>query len=138
MLSLTSRTARLNQDYKGKSKEKDGEIAKLLTFGLDEIEIDAQEFGAITLFSQNLAIPGVVIRDTEILDSTFDGIQFKGGGSGMPDVQITNVRIDRSNNGSGILAMAQARGSARLTNVTITNSRDGDVLIEPGSQFVIN
>jgi hypothetical protein len=34
--------------------------------------------------------------------------------------------------------MAQARGSAHLTNVTITNSRDGDVLIEPGSQFVIN
>ena len=59
---------------------------------------EAQEFGAITLFSQNLPIPGVVIRDTEILDSTFDGIQFKGGGSGMPDVQITNVRIDRSNN----------------------------------------
>jgi hypothetical protein len=99
---------------------------------------EAQEFGAITLFSQNLPIPGVVIRDTEILDSTYDGIQFKGGGSGMPDVQITNVRIDRSNNGSGILAMAQARGSARLTNVTITNSRDGDISIEPGSQFVIN
>ncbi|WP_086669424.1 CARDB domain-containing protein [Lentzea kentuckyensis] len=99
---------------------------------------EAQEFGAITLFSQNLAIPGVVIRDTEILDSTFDGIQFKGGGSGMPDVRITNVRIDGSNNGSGILAMAQARGSARLTNVTITNSRDGDILIEPGSQFVID
>ncbi|MET9633716.1 CARDB domain-containing protein [Lentzea sp. NPDC006480] len=99
---------------------------------------EAQEFGAITLFSQNLAIPGVVIRDTEIYDSTYDGIQFKGGGSGMPDVQITNVRIDKSNNGSGILAMAQARGSAHLTNVTITNSRDGNILIEPGSQFVIN
>jgi hypothetical protein len=48
MLSLTARTARLNQDYKGKSKEKDGEITKLLTFGLDEIEIDETEFGAIT------------------------------------------------------------------------------------------
>ncbi len=99
---------------------------------------EAQEFGAITLFSQNLPIPGVVIRDTEIVDSTFDGIQFKGGGSGMPDVQITNVRIDRSNNGAGILAMAQARGSARLTNVTITNSADGDIVREPGTQFVIN
>ncbi|SDF78203.1 Pectate lyase superfamily protein [Lentzea fradiae] len=97
-----------------------------------------QEFGAITLFSDNLPIPGVVIRDTEIHDSTYDGIQFKGGGQGMPNVQITNVRIDKSNNGSGILAMAAAKGSARLTNVTITNSRDGDVLVEPGSGFVIN
>jgi sulfopyruvate decarboxylase TPP-binding subunit len=55
----------------------------------------------------------------------------------MPNVAITNVRIDRSNNGAGILAMAQARGSARLTNVTITNSGDGDIVIEPGSGFVI-
>ena len=99
---------------------------------------EAQEFGAITLFSANLAIPGVTIRDTDIYDSTYDGIQFKGGGSGMPNVAITNVRIDRSNNGAGILAMAQARGSARLTNVTITNSGDGNIVIEPGSGFVIN
>jgi hypothetical protein len=34
--------------------------------------------------------------------------------------------------------MAQARGSARLTDVRITNTRDGDILIEPGSQFVVN
>ncbi|MEW2264430.1 CARDB domain-containing protein [Streptomyces sp. NPDC047853] len=97
-----------------------------------------QEFGAITLFAQGQDIPGVTIRDTEILDSTYDGIQFKTGGGAMPDVKIQNVRIDRSNNGSGILAMSGARGSATLTNVTITNSRDGDVLIEPGSQFKIN
>ncbi|MEU5751347.1 CARDB domain-containing protein [Streptomyces sp. NPDC047829] len=97
-----------------------------------------QEFGAITLFAQGQDIPGVTIRDTEILDSTYDGIQFKTGGGAMPDVKIQNVRIDKSNNGSGILAMSGARGSAKLTNVTITNSRDGDVLIEPGSQFKIN
>jgi hypothetical protein len=55
----------------------------------------------------------------------------------MPGVAITNVRIDRSNNGSGILAMSGARGNATLTNVVITNPRDGDILVEPGSQFVI-
>ncbi len=97
-----------------------------------------QEFGAITLFAQGQDIPGVTIRDTEILDSTYDGIQFKTGGGAIPDVKIQNVRIDKSDNGSGILAMSGARGSATLTNVTITNSRDGDVLIEPGSQFKIN
>ncbi|MFI7236657.1 CARDB domain-containing protein [Streptomyces cyaneofuscatus] len=96
-----------------------------------------QEFGAITLFPQNLPIPGVTIRDTDIIDSTYDGIQFKTGGGLMPDVKIRDVRIDKSNNGSGVLAMGGARGNAALTNVTITNSRDGHVLIEPGSQFTI-
>ncbi|MGP2439863.1 CARDB domain-containing protein [Streptomyces sp. JW3] len=96
-----------------------------------------QEFGAITLFAQGQDIPGVTIRDTEIHDSTYDGIQFKTGGGAMPDVRITNVRIDKSNNGSGILAMSGARGSATLTDVTITGSAEQDVEIEPGSQFTI-
>ncbi|MGO1052763.1 CARDB domain-containing protein [Crossiella sp. CA198] len=99
---------------------------------------EAQEFGAITLFPQNLPIPGVVIRDTEVLDSTYDGIQFKTGGGEMPNVAITNVRIDKSNNGAGILAMGGARGSATLTGVTITNSAKGNIVREPGSSFVIN
>ncbi|MEX0172751.1 CARDB domain-containing protein [Streptomyces sp. LMG1-1-1.1] len=96
-----------------------------------------QEFGAITLFAQGQDIPGVTIRDTDILDSTYDGIQFKTGGGAMPDVRITDVRIDGSTNGSGILAMSGARGSATLRNVTITGSAEGDVLVEPGSQFVV-
>ncbi|MEV4950125.1 CARDB domain-containing protein [Streptomyces sp. NPDC053755] len=97
-----------------------------------------QEFGAITLFAQGQPIPGVTIRDTDIHDSTYDGIQFKTGGGEVPNVKITNVRIDKSNNGSGILAMSGARGSATLTDVTVTNSAEGDVLVEPGSQFVVN
>ncbi|CAM5292314.1 CARDB domain-containing protein [Streptomyces] [Streptomyces griseus] len=72
-----------------------------------------QEFGAITLFPQNLPIPGVTIRDTDIIDSTYDGIQFKTGGGLMPDVTIENVRIDTSNNGSGILAMGGAAATRR-------------------------
>ncbi|MEV0802885.1 CARDB domain-containing protein [Kribbella sp. NPDC050281] len=94
-----------------------------------------QEFGAITLFPANLPIPGVTIRDTEIYDSTYDGLQFKTGGGEMPNVALTNLRIDKSNNGSGILAMGGARGSATLTNVVVTNSRDGDIVKEPGSTF---
>ncbi|WNI26842.1 glycosyl hydrolase family 28-related protein [Streptomyces sp. ITFR-16] len=97
-----------------------------------------QEFGAITLFAQGPDIPGVTIRDTDIQDSTYDGIQFKTGGGAMPDVKISNVTISGSANGSGILAMGGARGSATLTDVTISGSRDGDVLVEPGSQFVID
>jgi hypothetical protein len=99
---------------------------------------EAQEFGAITLFAAGQDIPGITIRDTEIRDSTYDGIQFKSGGGAVPGVQIQNVLIDRSNNGSGILAHGGARGSAALTDVTVTNSAEGDVVIEPGSQFVIN
>jgi hypothetical protein len=97
-----------------------------------------QEFGAITLFAQGPDIPGVTIRDTDIVDSTYDGIQFKTGGGAMPDVKVSNVRIDKSVNGCGILAMGGARGSATLTDVTITNSAESDVCVEPGSQFVIN
>ncbi|CCH16603.1 CARDB domain-containing protein [Micromonospora lupini] len=97
-----------------------------------------QEFGAITLFPSTRDITGVTIRNTDIIDSTYDGIQFKNGGGNMPNVAITNVRIDKSNNGAGILAMSGARGSANLTNVTITNSADGNIVIQPGSQFVIN
>ncbi|MGI5214692.1 CARDB domain-containing protein [Plantactinospora sp. CA-290183] len=98
---------------------------------------EAQKFGAITLFAASRDIPGVVIRDTEIHDSTYDGIQFKTGGGTVPGVVISNVRIDRSNNGAGILAMSGARGSATLTNVTITNSATGNIVTEPGSSFVI-
>ncbi|MGH4031284.1 CARDB domain-containing protein [Actinomycetota bacterium Odt1-20B] len=97
-----------------------------------------QEFGAITLFAQGQDIPGVTIRDTDIHDSTYDGIQFKTGGGAMPDVKISDVTISRSTNGSGILAMSGARGSATLTGVKISDSRDGDILTEPGSQFVIH
>ncbi|GGK88779.1 CARDB domain-containing protein [Mangrovihabitans endophyticus] len=99
---------------------------------------EAQEFGAITLFPSTTDIVGVTIRDTEISDSTYDGIQFKNGGGSMPNVAITNVRIDKSNNGAGILAMGGARGSANLTDVTVTNSADGDYVVQPGSQFVLN
>ncbi|TDC80523.1 CARDB domain-containing protein [Streptomyces hainanensis] len=98
----------------------------------------AQEFGAITVFAQGRDIPGVTIRDTEIHDSTYDGIQFKTGGGLVPDVAITNVTIDDSNNGAGILAMNGARGNATLTNVSISDSADGDVVVSPGSTFVID
>jgi hypothetical protein len=98
---------------------------------------EAQQFGAITLFASGRDITGVTIRDTDIYDSTYDGIQFKTGGGSMPGVAITNVRIDKSNNGAGILAMSGARGSATLTNVTITNSATGNIVTQPGSQFVI-
>jgi hypothetical protein len=98
---------------------------------------EAQEFGAITLFPSTKDITGVTIRDTDIIDSTYDGIQFKNGGGNMPNVAITNVKIDKSNNGAGILAMGGARGNATLSNVTITNSADGNIVIQPGSGFTI-
>ncbi|MFD9735456.1 discoidin domain-containing protein [Umezawaea sp. NPDC059074] len=98
---------------------------------------EAQEFGALTLFAANKDITGVTIRDTDISDSTYDGIQFKTGGGTMPGVVISNVKIDKSNNGSGVLAMSGARGSATLSNVTITNSAQGNILVEPGSGFTI-
>ncbi|MEU6674296.1 glycosyl hydrolase family 28-related protein [Streptomyces sp. NPDC046925] len=99
---------------------------------------EQQEFGAITLFAQGQDIPGVTIRDTDIHDSTYDGIQFKSGGGAAPDVKISNVKISKSNNGAGVRAHGGARGSAALCDVTITDSADGDVLVEPGSQFTVD
>ncbi|MFG1811377.1 CARDB domain-containing protein [Streptomyces sp. NPDC049040] len=98
---------------------------------------EAQEFGAITLFASTRDITGVTIRNTEIHDSTYDGIQFKTGGGSMPGVVVSNVKIDKSVNGAGVRAQGGARGSAALTNVSITGSADGDIVVEPGSQFVI-
>ena len=48
MLTISLRTARLNQDHSGKTKEKDGEVTKLLRFGIDEVELDENELGAMT------------------------------------------------------------------------------------------
>jgi hypothetical protein len=48
MLSLNLRPARLNQDHSGKSHEKEGQVTKLLKYGLDDIPLDAQEMGVIT------------------------------------------------------------------------------------------
>ncbi|KZB79149.1 CARDB domain-containing protein [Amycolatopsis regifaucium] len=98
---------------------------------------EQQKFGAITFFAQGKDIPGVTLRDTEIHDSTYDGVQFKTGG-GVVTAAVGGVKIDKSNNGAGVLAMSGARGSATLTNVTITNSFTGDIVREPGSQFVID
>jgi hypothetical protein len=99
---------------------------------------EAQEFGAVTLFAAGSDIPGVTVRDTDIHDSTYDGIQFKSGGGAVPGAQLRNVRIDGCVNGSGVLAMGGARGSATLTGVTVGNCAEGDVVVEPGSQFVID
>lgn len=99
---------------------------------------EQQEFGAITLFAAGQDIPGVVIRDTDVHDSTYDGIQFKAGGGAVPGAELTRVRIDGSVNGAGILAHGGARGSATLTDVTITGSARGDIVLEPGTGFVID
>lgn len=48
MLSLNMRPARFNQDYRGKTQEKDGTITKKLHFGLDEIGLDETDLGAFT------------------------------------------------------------------------------------------
>jgi len=48
MLSLNLRPARLNQDHRGKSKEVNGEVTKLLTFGIDAMLLDESELGALT------------------------------------------------------------------------------------------
>ncbi|GIJ47620.1 hypothetical protein Val02_45060 [Virgisporangium aliadipatigenens] len=97
---------------------------------------DVQLFGAITLYAPESEIKGVVIRDSEIVDSTYDGIQFKSAGNAYPGVRISDVRIAGCLNGAGVLAQGSARGDATLTNVSISGCAVGDVVREPGSQFI--
>ncbi|MCA2204923.1 hypothetical protein C1C94_0029885 [Streptomyces sp. SMS_SU21] len=64
----------------------------------------------------------------------------RDAGTAQSAAATLNVSLEGAGAGGapGILAMGGARGSATLTNVTITGSAEGDVLIEPGSAFVIN
>lgn len=48
MMRLNLRPAKLNQDHRGKSHEKDGVETKLLIFGLLDVPIDAQEIAVLT------------------------------------------------------------------------------------------
>ncbi len=47
------------------------------------------------------------------------------------------MRITNSRNGAGILAMSGIRGNAILSNVTMSGNATGNVVTQPGSQFVI-
>jgi hypothetical protein len=46
MLSLTRRECELGGDHSGKTKEKNGEVTKYLTFELHELELDSLELNA--------------------------------------------------------------------------------------------
>jgi hypothetical protein len=82
-----------------------------------------QEFGAITRFAASRDIAGVTIRDTDMA-ATCRTSPSRTSGSTAPTT-------------AGILAMSGARGNATLTNVTITNLADGDIVRQPGTPFVI-
>ncbi|MFF8657485.1 hypothetical protein [Streptomyces huasconensis] len=62
--------------------------------------------------------------DPAVVPNPADGIQFKSGGGATPDVQISSMKIHKSNNGAGIRAHGGARGSATLSNVTISDPAD--------------
>lgn len=84
-------------------------------------------------------IPGVTIRDTDIFtDSTYDGIQFKTGGGAMPDASRSTTSASTGPSTAAVYSPWEARRQRDLTGVTVTDSADGDVCVEPGSQFVIH
>ena len=94
-----------------------------------------QEFGAITLFPPNLPIPGVTIRDTDIyrLDLRRHPVQDRRRRDAerrdhqRPDRQVQQRRRHPRD--------GRRPRQRHLSNVTITNSADGDILKEPGSTF---
>jgi hypothetical protein len=74
--------------------------------------------GALWFDARDSAMNGTVnVTDTDLLDSSYEAIQFisGGGGSSITNVHLTNVRID----GAGTFALQlQLAGSASFTNVT--------------------
>ena len=73
-----------------------------------------QEFGAITLFPQGKDITGVTIRDTDISTRPTTASSSRRAAATCRTSRSPTSRIDKSNNGAGILAMSGARGNATL------------------------
>lgn len=126
MLSLTLRPARLNQDHKGKSHEKEGEITKLVTYGLDNIPLDEHEMGVITrephaaraLYNEDkegVKRPFLACFDPLSLSENIEGayvmVRLKGG----TEIKHSNSKI------SGI-SFSRTEGGTTLMSCKVTTA----------------
>ncbi len=119
MLSLTQRTAKLNQDHAGSSDEKDGKVTRYLKFGLEDVPVDENELGAITgephayrsLYNTGGAQPVPYFRCFKPLELLEDlkgacvevrlhgGTEFK-----LTDCHLSKIRLTPSDGGNTLLS----------------------------------
>jgi hypothetical protein len=84
-------------------------------------------FGALWIYADSAAITTPVIVDTlDVLDSSYDAILFTYLKE-ISGVTLSNVKVDGAG-GQGINIVA--KGQAKLSNVTIANTRDTAVRID--------
>jgi len=82
-------------------------------------------YGALMIRAEQQDIANLVIRDIDIQDATYSGIEFSGPKT------MSNVTLDKINiNGAGkygVYATGDARGSVTFTNFTLKDAAGGEV-----------
>jgi hypothetical protein len=88
-----------------------------------------QQHGALKLFSYDVDLIGVVVRDIDIERPTYFGLDFQSGadGSTIAGPSIERVRIT-SPGSHGLHVRGDAQGSATLGEVTVTTPGAGGLL----------
>lgn len=120
MLTISLRTARLNQDYRGNSHEKDGQVSKLLFFGLDEIELADTELCALNgdpmlyrgLYDTSKAQPVTILKGfkplelEEGIENAAITVRLRGGAEyRFTGCTLSKLRVNTSNAGAPLLSL---------------------------------
>lgn len=120
MLSISSRTARLNQDYRGNSHEKDGQVSKLMFFGLDEIEPSEAELCALNgdphlyrgLYDTSKPEPVSILTGfkplelEEGVENACVTVRLRGGSTyKFAACILTKIRVNTANPGAPLLSL---------------------------------
>lgn len=120
MLTISARTARLNQDYRGNSHEKDGQVSKLLFFGLDEIELAEPELCALNgepllfrgLYDTSKPQPVTILKGFKPLEleEGIEGacitVRLRGGSVyRFTDCTLSKLRVNTNNAGAPLLSL---------------------------------
>lgn len=120
MLTISLRTARLNQDYRGNSHEKDGQVTKQIFFGLDEIELADNELCALngdpmlyrSLYDTSKPEARCILSGFKALEleegieSAAVTVRLRGGREfKFVGCEITKIRVNHANAGAPLLSV---------------------------------
>jgi hypothetical protein len=95
-----------------------------------------QEFGAIWVRADQSPTSGITIRNVDVFDPTYSGLQVQGEGGELASTTFENIRISRPTT-VGVFVTSGARGSATFRNVTVEGAPGGALLDDSGGSFHI-
>ena len=81
-----------------------------------------QEMGALRFFADQAAITGILVKDLVIDSSMYSSLHF-GGSNQMTNITIDGVQV-KDYGTVGIWVASEAHGSASLSNVALTSTRN--------------